>query len=330
MPRAAVAFLALALAAPSQADPPAEAWPRPVRIGSGVSGHVHPAACVTKAGTALVVFSQSDYKNLRLTRSEDGGRTWTKDIPFPGAEKDSLYPGSLTALADGRVVHAWNVWYPTDDGKKSRFVRYSVSADDGRTWGAPKDLAKAAKGESVVRHPFVELAADAWLLSLMDRTTVVNPTTGAERPFGSGTNHGLTPLVRTPAGTFLTGTGKRSADGGTTWAAVSPFPKVNDNGWRFDLAALPNGWLVAAEVIGPGVGGDSWRFVVSRDDGRTWDFDRAVTFYNPGRPIGGRACPRNVPLDRDTLGTVYYDVDATQPGGPGVFFLRTPLARLGR
>jgi hypothetical protein len=35
-----------------------------------------------------------------------------------------------------------------------------------------------------------------------------------------------------------------------------------------------------------------------------------------------------VQLDRDTIGTVFYDVDAKQPGGPGVFFLRTPLARL--
>ena len=87
-------------------------------------------------------------------------------------------------------------------------------------------------------------------------------------------------------------------------------------------------WLVTAEVIGPGVGDDKWRFVVSRDDGQSWDFDHTVEFYNPGRPIGGRACPKTVQLNNDTLGTVFYDVDPNQPGGSGIFFLRTPIAKL--
>jgi hypothetical protein len=85
---------------------------------------------------------------------------------------------------------------------------------------------------------------------------------------------------------------------------------------------------VASEVLGKGVGGDSWRFVVSRDDGLTWDSDGAYEFYRPGRPIGGRACPKTVQLDAQILGTVFYDVDEKQPGGAGVFFLHTRLARL--
>jgi hypothetical protein len=68
--------------------------------------------------------------------------------------------------------------------------------------------------------------------------------------------------------------------------------------------------------------------VVSRDEGKTWEFEKAVEFYNPGRPIGGRACPRTVQLDRGTIGTVFYDTDAKQPGGSGVFFLRTPITGL--
>jgi hypothetical protein len=55
-----------------------------------------------------------------------------------------------------------------------------------------------------------------------------------------------------------------------------------------------------------------------------------VVFYDPGRAIGGRACPRTVQLDDETLGTVFYDTDATQPGGSGVFFKRTPISRLAR
>ena len=50
---------------------PAE-LPKPVRIGSGVSGHIHPAACVTKNGTVIVIYCQADYRDHRLARSTDG------------------------------------------------------------------------------------------------------------------------------------------------------------------------------------------------------------------------------------------------------------------
>src|SRR5262245_42209625 len=100
----------------------ADAPPAPVRIASGVSGHIHPAVCITPAGTILVIYGQADMKDLRLARSTDGGRTWTMPVPVPPTEKLSIYPGSLTALRDGRVVHAWNTWYQNDKGAKSRFV----------------------------------------------------------------------------------------------------------------------------------------------------------------------------------------------------------------
>lgn len=306
----------------------ADDWPpKPVRIASKVSGHIHPAACVSAKGTLVVIFSQSDYKDLRITRSSDKGKTWSDPVAFPGTEKLSIYPGSLTALADGRIVHAWNVWYKDDANKKSRFVQFSVSSDEGKTWSEPKSLKKNPKAESVVRHPFVELPGGKWLFSLMERTVVYDPKTGKEEPFGDKT-HGLVPIVRTAKGTLVSGAGLRSTDGGKTWEKVSPFPDITKNGWRFEVAALANGWLAAGEVIGPGTGGDRWRFVVSRDDGKSWDFDGAATFYDPGRAIGGRACPRTVQLDRDTLATVFYDVDTKQAGGPGVFFITVPLSKL--
>src|SRR5262245_31732425 len=80
--------------------------PKPVRIASGVSGHIHPAACVSKKGTVVVIFCQSDYKDHRLTRSTDGGLTWSNPEPFAPTAKLSIYPGSLTTLKDGRLVHA--------------------------------------------------------------------------------------------------------------------------------------------------------------------------------------------------------------------------------
>lgn len=303
---------------------------KPVRIASGVIGHIHPAVCVTKSGAIVAIYGQSDYKDLRQSRSTDGGRTWSEPAPVPPTEKLSIYPGSLTTLRDGRVVHAWNTWYADAKAKggKSRYVQFALSADEGKTWGEPRSLPKNPDEHSVIRHPFVELGPNEWLFSLSDRTIVYDPRTEKTAPFADGRKHGLVPIVRTAKGSLVSGSGARSTDDGKTWQKIEPFPKIGSDGWRYDLAALGDGWLVAAEVLGPGVGGERWRFVLSRDDGQSWDVDGTITFYDPGRAIGGRACPRTVQIDKDTAGTVFYDVDPKQPGGPGVFFLRTPLARL--
>ena len=307
----------------------AEAGPaKPVRIASDVSGHIHPAVCVSKNGTMVVIFSQADFKDLRLSRSTDGGKTWSPPVPFTPTEKISIYPGSLTALGDGRIVHSWNTWYAGAKDVKSRFVQFSVSTDEGKTWSEPKSLPKDPEAHSIIRHPIVELSANEWLFSLSNQTVVYDPRTEKLAALGDGHKHGLVPMVRTPKGTLVGGSGLRSTDQGKTWQKVAPFPRIGSDGWRFEMIVLENGWLVASEVLGPGFGGERWRFVVSRDDGQSWDFDGAVDYYNPGRPIGGRGCPRTVQLDKEALGTVFYDIDAKQPGGPGVFFLRTPLAKL--
>lgn len=310
----------------AQAQPPGDI----VRLDTGVSGHIHPALCVTKKGTLIAVYCHAEYKPHRITRSTDGGKTWSKPALFPHTVNTQVYPGSLTALADGRVVHAWNIWFNLDPKGRSRHVAYSISGDDGLTWGKPVNLDKnkTPKIESVIRHPIVELSADVWLIPLMDRTIVFNPETKASSDFGDGQTHGLVPIIRTPKNTLVSGKGLRSTDGGKTWQAVKPFPDVSSQGWRQEMLALKNGWIIASQIPGPGVGGDRIQFIVSRDDGQTWDMEHPAEFYDPGRPIGGRACPRTVQLDERTLGTVFYDTDAKQPGGSGVFFKKTPIARL--
>lgn len=304
--------------------------PPPTRIETGVSGHIHPALCVTPKGTLVAVYCKSEFMPYLLTRSTDGGQTWSKPELFPHTVKTQVYPGSLTTLADGRLVHAWNVWFVPEDKARSRYVAYSISNDDGVTWSAPKNLAKNKdpKIHSVIRHPIVELSPSAWLFPLSDRTIVYNPQTGEERPFGDGRNHGLTPIVRTAKGTLISGQGLRSTDGGQTWEEIKPFPDVSSQGWRQQMIALKNGLLLASQSIGPGFGGDKIHFILSRDDGKTWDMEQPVEFYSPGRPIGGRACPRSVEIDDQTLGTIFYDIDAKQPGGSGVFFRTMPMSLL--
>jgi len=325
--RSLFALLVAILSAPAQDTE----LPTPVRIETGVSGHIHPALCISAKGTLVAAYCKSEYKPYLITRSTDGGKTWSKPILFPHTEKTQVYPGSLTPLADGRLVHAWNVWFSPAEKVRSRHVAYSISSDDGITWSEPKNLNKNKdeKIESVVRHPFVELSRTAWLFPLMDRTIVYNPETGEERPFGDDRKHGLTPIVRTAKGTFISGKGLRSTDDGKTWETIKPFPDVSSQGWRQQMIALKNGWLLASQTPGPGVGGEKILFIVSRDDGKTWDMEHPVEFYNPGREIGGRACPRTVEIDDKTLGTIFYDTDAKQVGGSGVFFRGLPIARLG-
>ena len=325
--KAAFTFLmaALTLHSPLQGKEPMTDWPHYVRLAGGVSGHIHPAMCVAKSGAIVVIYGETDMKDLKVCRSTDQGKSWSKPVPASPTENLPIYPGSLTTLADGRIVHFWNTWYVDEKKSKSRFAQYTISTDEGVTWSDAKSLPKNPDAQSVIRHPIIEFSPTEWLCSLMDKTVVHNPDTGETKSFGDGRNHGLTPIVRTTKGTLLTGGGLRSTDLGQTWEKVDKFPAIQENGWRFDMRTLDNGWVVTQEVIGPGIGGDRWRFVVSRDDGKSWEFDHAVDFYKPGRPIGGRACPKTVQLDNQTMGTVFYDVGADQPGGPGVFFFRTPI-----
>jgi hypothetical protein len=300
----------------------------PVRIGNPVGGHIHPAACVTAKGTVVVTYGHINHHDLRLTRSTDGGATWSESKPFAPTVGKTYYPGSLTTLRDGRLLHAWNRWSAETNEKEPRSVLYSLSADDGLTWSEPKAFPRDEKTPSIIRHPIVELAANRWLLPLSDQTQVFDPTTRMSEAFGDGRVHGLVPMVRTPKGTFISGAGLRSTDAGKTWLTIPNFPNVKEQGWRHEMVGLANGWLLASEILGPGVGGERIRYVLSRDDGVTWG--ETFEYYHPGRAIGGRACPRTVELGGGNLGIVFYDVDPKQAGGPGLFFLKLSLEKLGR
>ena len=299
---------------------------QPVRIANPVNGHIHPAVCLSPKGTIVVTYGQINHRDLRITRSTDGGKTWSATEPFAHTVKKTYYPGSLTTLRDGKLLHAWNRWSGETNETEPRSVLYSLSSDDGLTWSEPKACPRDPQVMSVIRHPLVELSPNQWLMSLSDRTLLFDPVAGTGAPFGDGRQHGLVPIVRTPKGTFISGAGLRSSDDGKTWQEIDKFPNVKEQGWRHEMVCLSNGWLLASEILGPGVGGEQIRYVLSRDDGLNWD--QVFEYYNPGRPIGGRACPRTVELDPQTIGVVFYDVDPNQAGGSGLFFLRIPIAQL--
>src|SRR5688500_13271008 len=83
---------------------------QPVRIADPVDGHIHPAACISQKGTIVVTYGRVNHRDLRITRSTDGGQTWSEPAPFGPTVGKTYYPGSLTTLSDGRLLHAWNRW----------------------------------------------------------------------------------------------------------------------------------------------------------------------------------------------------------------------------
>lgn len=324
------------------------ATPAPVRVANVIGGHVHPSLCVARNGDVLAVYNKEGGggKELLLSRSSDGGQTWSASRPIEGITDCSIYPGSLTTLSDGRIVLQWSC-YHAEGQKLWRQPQFCTSADHGRTWSKPRDIPLPdLNNYSCLRHPLLELSPNRWVLPFSDRTVVFNVETFAIERFGDDRHHGMVPLVKTARGTFISGApvanstqpitipinlvrGLRSVDQGATWQALQALPTFGVAG--YDLTALQNDWVVLTSIV-YGIGQDgewAYQLTVSRDDGRTWEIARAITIYNPGRRIAGRGWPRTVQVDAETLGTLFYDLDATQPGGPGVFFVRTPIRSLG-
>ena len=320
--------------------------PEPVRVADVIGGHVHPALCRTAEGELLAVYNKQGGggKELLLCRSGDGGLTWTKPKAISVISECSIYPGSLTTLSDGTIVLHWSC-YHREGSRLWRVPQFTRSRDHGHTWDAPRDIPAAdLTNYTCLRHPVVELSPTRWVLPLYDRTVVFDVTADTVSPFADGRNHGMVPLVKTPKGTLISGApeadaavpvgkpgivvrGLRSTDGGESWQALQAFPRFGVAG--YDLTVLHNGHIVLTSIV-DGIGRDgewAYELTLSRDDGQTWDRAGAVTVYNPGRPIGGRGWPRTVQIDNETLGTLFYDLNAQQPGGPGVFFVRTSLTK---
>ncbi len=319
--------------------------PNPIRIAPVIDGHVHPSFCKTHSNDLLAVYNKEGGggKELLLCRSTDAGHTWTNPAPITAISSCSIYPGSLTTLSDGRLLLNWSCYRDTDSATPWREAFYALSTDHGHTWSAPHRYPiEDRTNYTCMRHAVVELSPTRWICPFYDRTVLYDAETDAVSPFGDGRNHGMVPIVRTPADTLISGApqaqapvpvgvpgdtvdGLRSTDGGHTWQPLGVFPHFGVAG--SDLTLLTNGWVVLTYIVyGVGTDGEwSYEWAISRDDGLSWDMDAAVEIYNPGRRIGGRGWPRSVQIDAETLGTLFYDLSEEQAAGPGLYLVRTPL-----
>lgn len=298
------------------------------RIANGApGGHVHPTACVTKSGAVLVAHFSEKPGHIFLVRSTDEGRTWSDAGEVADIGGGEPYPGALTTLSDGRVLLTWNYWVDPKNIKTSgRRPWFATSADDGRTWSAPRKLPLDDAPDAYVRHSILEMSPHEWVFPMGDRVIRFDPLSDTVKAFDDQ-KLANGPLVRTQSGALLHATGRRSTDGGKTWTTIKPFAPAAS--YHNDMHVLANGWVMVAYLPE----NRTVRLVVSRDEGLTWNLRTPWVIYDPGHRIG-RATPQIVQLDAEHIGIVFWDAfwseDKPLPNNPGVYFARISMDELKR
>src|SRR5262245_33051721 len=132
-------FVWCALVHPAIADE----FDKPVRVADSDPGkferkfpgtsHAHPGICVSNKGTVVIVHYVERAWLVLITRSTDGGKTWSASEPVPDVNC-KCYPGAISTLDDGRLVVTWNGWLDPLDKSKGRRPHFAVSGDEGKTW----------------------------------------------------------------------------------------------------------------------------------------------------------------------------------------------------
>jgi hypothetical protein len=224
-------------------------------------------------GSALEGFDVRPY----ITRSADGGRSWTdpKSVPVPEDELAS-YTCRTTRLANGNLIalvtrfdrhrRDHGLANPETDGFVETEFSWMRSADDGRTWSEQTPIAPAMdwhRFESC--SPIVELGEGHWLVP-----------TSLWRDWEGGCPSGLRAVAL------------RSDDGGETWPqVVEVMDGVAEQRayWEQKISVLTDGRVLAQCWTFDLEAGASLknRYALSEDGG--------VTFTAPMEtPLNGETC----------------------------------------
>lgn len=216
----------------------------------------------------------SGAQDIVVTRSDDGGQTWTPEahVPDPG---DGVLGAFVDVHPNGAVLLTW--WsYFTDD------IWFDRSFDGGGTWGADvrvNDVPGSAGW-----------TGSGWILPLPAMAVAPNGTVYVVWPDFRDGNHDIR---------FA-----RSVDGGATWSASV---RVNDDAttaeqWMPDLALDPFGGVHVAWMDDRD-GAHNVYYANSTDGGATWGPNVRVTdaptpllYTRPGDYLA---------IESDRLGNVY-------------------------
>ena len=309
-------------------------------LSERIGGHIHPSICRASDGTLIVVYKGANV--LMCSRSQDQGATWSTLTPISTSanrpnsirevKKFEVYPGTADTLPDGRILVTWN--YIADDKKKDgyyeRALLYTLSEDQGRTWGEQQLIGPIdGKHLGAVRHNVLPWSEGRWLLPLR---------VGAPRLFSSGTEalsvyplvgpdgvqHEFQQIIRTTTGSLLAmgAVLLHSKDNGQHWTLVENFPAIpdkRDNAEGRFLTPLADGRVLVTWGIGNKNQG--LRYNLSTDDGQTWDANRTKILL-PKTAITARYySARTIQVDDQNVGTVFMNRD-------GVHYLKVPIKRL--
>jgi photosystem II stability/assembly factor-like uncharacterized protein len=213
-----------------------------------------------------------------ITRSEDGGLTWSKPQLLIDTPSDDRAPAA-TQLADGTLVCSFFTYPDTATG----IIR---STDDGKTWERTPRLLSRPMAWTATDGPPLQLKDGSVVVVTYGGNTYDEGEKGKQALFrstdsGATWNHLATvdapfaldepSIAQLPDGRLVTiarreGALAWSSDNGKTWTKPVPLPFKMYDPW---LLALKDGTLICLHgSYTPGHG--MLRAILSPDGGKTW------------------------------------------------------------
>ena len=203
---------------------------------------------VNLGGRQLMVFGDGG----KMIFSDDAGDTWSDPEAFPPLPDGRACYHHGSVVVEGTTVYA--VFYA--DGHNA-FLRRSD--DSGHTWSEPKFLPRFR----IDSEPTPFAASEGALTRAADGALVVALRTGAAPGYALSIYDSWRRIVVA-----------RSMDNGETWTDAQVYFKYGKV--HSDLVTLPNGDILMAYATRMGeLDGEMYHgteAVLSRDDGRTWDW----------------------------------------------------------
>lgn len=270
-----------------------------------------------RPGYAYVVWADRDplfdfplQNTFRFSRTADGGATWSPPVIVDRAPPNGVdQSGEIVVLPHGRLLAIFSRPQILDDGSVMSTLLAARSADGGRTWSRPVEIADGPIELFVDPESGQELSDD--------QDMVIHSAAGA----ADGTvyvtwGHNTSP---TAGGIFVS----RSTDGGRTWAGPSRLPGVRAFAFEPAVAVDAQGTVGVLwydnrrDRPGDRVRTTDVWFASSRDGGTSWRQTH----------VAGSFDIRTAPLGR--LGEYQGLAAITGQGFAAAFTMAAPQARNG-